>query len=405
MLAGATGIDLALLVVAADDSVMPQTREHLEILKLLGLRHGLIALTKADLVDDTTREVVALEVRELVQGHVPRRRPDRPHVGAHRAWGSTELEGGDSLADVRTRSDERSAGTEWFRLPIDRAFVVQGHGTVVTGSVTSRVGRGRRRTRLAQGRRHDRTGPGPRAEQPRQAGRRRSTAGSGRRSTSPACRTSASAAGRNSPPPATSSRARCSRSGCTRSPDVRRPIKHRLPVPAARRHRRGDGDRFAPRLRPRRPGRVGARATLPRRAGDGRVGPAVRAARLVGRTHARRRAGAPAGRGEAPPPAPRSRWSGSSSCGPTTPSARAAAVGVVRRVPRVRAGRPRPRGRALPPDAVEPLVGELRRGREAGRTRRCRRTARLLVHADRVAELEDRVLDALGGAARARTRW
>src|SRR5262245_44063834 len=68
MLAGATGIDLALLVVAADDSVMPQTREHLEILRLLGLRHGLIALTKADLVDETTREVVSLEIRELVQG-------------------------------------------------------------------------------------------------------------------------------------------------------------------------------------------------------------------------------------------------------------------------------------------------------------------------------------------------
>src|ERR671931_384342 len=63
-----TGIDLALLVVAADDSVMPQTREHLEILQLLGLRHGVIALTKCDLVDDTTREVVELEIRELVQG-------------------------------------------------------------------------------------------------------------------------------------------------------------------------------------------------------------------------------------------------------------------------------------------------------------------------------------------------
>src|SRR6516165_2439257 len=68
MLAGATGIDLALLVVAADDSVMPQTREHLEILRLLGLKHGLIALTKSDLVDATTREVVELEVRELVHG-------------------------------------------------------------------------------------------------------------------------------------------------------------------------------------------------------------------------------------------------------------------------------------------------------------------------------------------------
>src|SRR5438067_7937031 len=68
MLAGATGVDLAVLVVAADDSVMPQTREHLEILRLLGLRHGLVALTKCDLVDDTTREVVELEVRDLVQG-------------------------------------------------------------------------------------------------------------------------------------------------------------------------------------------------------------------------------------------------------------------------------------------------------------------------------------------------
>src|SRR5213080_2927338 len=68
MLAGATGIDLALLVVAADDSVMPQTREHLDILHLLGVRHGVVAVTKADLVDDTTRDVVVLEVRELLRG-------------------------------------------------------------------------------------------------------------------------------------------------------------------------------------------------------------------------------------------------------------------------------------------------------------------------------------------------
>src|ERR1051326_6276450 len=66
MLAGATDIDLALLVIAADDSIMPQTREHLEILQLLGLQHGVIALTKCDLVDETTLEVVELEIRELV---------------------------------------------------------------------------------------------------------------------------------------------------------------------------------------------------------------------------------------------------------------------------------------------------------------------------------------------------
>src|SRR5881227_2502268 len=68
MLAGATGVDLALLVVAADDSVMPQTREHLEILRLLGLKHGVIAVTKCDLVDDTTRDVVVMEIRDLVRG-------------------------------------------------------------------------------------------------------------------------------------------------------------------------------------------------------------------------------------------------------------------------------------------------------------------------------------------------
>src|SRR5262245_7057372 len=68
MLAGATGIDLVVLIVAADDSVMPQTREHLEILRLLGLKHGAIALTKCDLVDDTSREVAELEIRDLVRG-------------------------------------------------------------------------------------------------------------------------------------------------------------------------------------------------------------------------------------------------------------------------------------------------------------------------------------------------
>src|SRR5258707_4089331 len=68
MLAGATGIDLVVLIIAADDSVMPQTREHLEILKLLGLKHGVIALTKCDLVDETTLEVFELEIRDLVQG-------------------------------------------------------------------------------------------------------------------------------------------------------------------------------------------------------------------------------------------------------------------------------------------------------------------------------------------------
>src|SRR3984893_7740297 len=64
---GTPGVALCLLVAAADDSVMPQTREHLEILRLLGLRHGVIALTKCDLVDDTTRDVAVMEIRDLVR--------------------------------------------------------------------------------------------------------------------------------------------------------------------------------------------------------------------------------------------------------------------------------------------------------------------------------------------------
>jgi selenocysteine-specific elongation factor len=133
MLAGATGIDLALLVVAADDSVMPQTREHLEILKLLGVRHGLVALTKADLVDETTREVVALEVRDLVRDSFLAEAPIVA-VSAVTGLGVDQLKA--EIARVADRvSREEAAG--WFRLPIDRSFVVQGHGTVVTGSVAS----------------------------------------------------------------------------------------------------------------------------------------------------------------------------------------------------------------------------------------------------------------------------
>ena len=143
MLAGATGIDLAVLIVAADDSVMPQTREHLEILKLLGLRHGVIALTKADLVDDITREVAELEVRELVRGSFLEDAAIVP-TSAVTGMGLDELkeklrEVCEKLAPV-SREATPSALADGsrltpFRLPIDRSFVVQGHGTVVTGSV------------------------------------------------------------------------------------------------------------------------------------------------------------------------------------------------------------------------------------------------------------------------------
>jgi selenocysteine-specific elongation factor len=133
MLAGATGFDLALLVVAADDSVMPQTREHLEILRLLGLRHGLIAVTKCDLVDETSREVVELEVRELVQGTFLEQAPII-RTSAQTGEGIPALKG--AIAVVCQHA-EKQQDLGWFRMAIDRSFIVQGHGTVVTGSVTS----------------------------------------------------------------------------------------------------------------------------------------------------------------------------------------------------------------------------------------------------------------------------
>src|ERR1051326_8247389 len=133
MLAGATGIDLVMLVVAADDSVMPQTREHLEILRLLGIRHGLVALTKCDLVDETTRDVVALEVRELLRDSFLENAPII-FTSAHTGLGLDELKR--EITVICTTIEEHT-GNEWFRMAIDRSFVVQGHGTVVTGSVTS----------------------------------------------------------------------------------------------------------------------------------------------------------------------------------------------------------------------------------------------------------------------------
>lgn len=133
MLAGATGIDLALLVVSAKESIKPQTVEHLEILKLLGVKQGVIALTMADLVDETTREVVALEVRELVQKTFL---ADAPII-------ATSAITGMGIAELKAALEQAAAKVTlpvlhpWFRLAIDRAFIVQGHGTVVTGSVTS----------------------------------------------------------------------------------------------------------------------------------------------------------------------------------------------------------------------------------------------------------------------------
>ena len=131
MLAGASGIDLLLLVVAADESVMPQTREHLGICRLLGLETGVVALTRIDLAGPELTELAAEEVRELVRGTFLE---DAPLVEVSGATG----EGLDALrAALRSAAERapREAAGPWPRLPIDRVFAAKGFGTVVTGTL------------------------------------------------------------------------------------------------------------------------------------------------------------------------------------------------------------------------------------------------------------------------------
>ncbi len=129
MVAGATGIDLVLLVVAADDGVMPQTREHLEIMKLLGLRHGIIVVTKIDLVPDDLRELAIEDVRETVEGTFLEDAPIQP-VSSVTGEGIDELV--DRVHECVNRIEPRSAEGV-FRMPIQRVFSSKGFGTVLTG--------------------------------------------------------------------------------------------------------------------------------------------------------------------------------------------------------------------------------------------------------------------------------
>jgi selenocysteine-specific elongation factor len=133
MVAGATGIDLALLVVAADEGVMPQTREHLAILRLLGVRAGVVALTKADLVDD---EWLALVRDDVVAAVADGPLADAPIVAVSSVTGEGVEALRDALAAAARRVPGRSTA-DLFRMPIDRAFTIRGTGTVVTGTVWS----------------------------------------------------------------------------------------------------------------------------------------------------------------------------------------------------------------------------------------------------------------------------
>ena len=131
MLAGAGGIDLAMLVVAADEGFMPQTEEHLEILSLLGIKDGLVVITKCDMADPDWIDMVREDVAARVEGTFLEGKPIY-QVSAYTGQGIPELRS--ALAELVQKADEKNLRTP-FRLPIDRVFSVDGFGTVVTGTL------------------------------------------------------------------------------------------------------------------------------------------------------------------------------------------------------------------------------------------------------------------------------
>ena len=131
MLAGAGGVDLAMLVVAADEGFMPQTVEHLDILQLLGVKDGLIVLTKTDLVDEDWLNMLEEDVKSRVKGTFLE---DKPILRTSVRTGEGVEALREALHDLTLHAEEKSARTP-FRLPIDRVFSVDGFGTIVTGTL------------------------------------------------------------------------------------------------------------------------------------------------------------------------------------------------------------------------------------------------------------------------------
>ncbi|HWQ35726.1 MAG TPA: selenocysteine-specific translation elongation factor [Blastocatellia bacterium] len=131
MLAGASGIDLVMLVVAADEGVMPQTREHFDICRLLEVRSGLVVITRTDLADEELIQLVEAEVEELVAGSFLEDAPVL-RVSSRTGAGIEELK--KTLAQLARRVADRDANAV-ARLPIDRVFTIRGFGTVVTGTL------------------------------------------------------------------------------------------------------------------------------------------------------------------------------------------------------------------------------------------------------------------------------
>lgn len=133
MISGATGIDLALICIAADDGIMPQTAEHLAVLELLGITNAVVALTKTDLVDEEWAAFMADEVKARLADTPFASAPIVP-VSAHTEDGLDELR--QVLAQAASRTERTKSG-EGLRLPVDRVFTIKGAGTVITGTLWS----------------------------------------------------------------------------------------------------------------------------------------------------------------------------------------------------------------------------------------------------------------------------
>jgi selenocysteine-specific elongation factor len=133
MVAGATGIDIVAMVIAADEGVMPQTREHMEICSLLDVRHGLVVLTKTDLVDEEWLELVVEDVRDFVKGTFLEGAPIVP-VSSVTGAGIPEFI--KTLDELSAKLPGRPPSS-LFRLPVDRVFTMKGFGTVITGTLIS----------------------------------------------------------------------------------------------------------------------------------------------------------------------------------------------------------------------------------------------------------------------------
>ena len=133
MVAGSSGIDVVTMVIAADEGVMPQTREHMEICNLMGISHGMIALTKTDLVDEDLLELALDDINDFVQGTFLE---DKPIIPVSSATGQGLDEFTNTLEEICANLPERKFSSI-FRLPVDRVFSMKGFGTVITGTLIS----------------------------------------------------------------------------------------------------------------------------------------------------------------------------------------------------------------------------------------------------------------------------